>query len=42
MYTLFFVKPGIWLIDHFNQPAILRGIKRRAEGVDMRQPISTA
>lgn len=42
LYTLFFVKPGVWLMDHFNQPAILRGIKRRVEGVDIHQPISAA
>lgn len=30
-YLQVFVKPGIWLIDHVQQPVILKGIKRRAE-----------
>jgi len=29
------VKPAIWLIDHIQQPEILKGIKRRSERVDI-------
>jgi hypothetical protein len=31
IYLALFVKPGVWLIDHFQQPEIPRGIKRRVE-----------
>ena len=35
LYITLLVKPGIWLIDHFQQPEILKGIKRRVERVDI-------
>jgi hypothetical protein len=35
LYMLLFVKPGVWLIDHIRQPEILKGIKRRAERVEI-------
>jgi hypothetical protein len=31
LYMLVFVMPGIWLIDHVQQPVILKGIKQRVE-----------
>jgi hypothetical protein len=40
-YIALFVKPGIWLIDHFQQPEILKGIKRRAERVDIPRNVAS-
>ncbi|HLE05522.1 MAG TPA: hypothetical protein VI729_13040 [Anaerolineales bacterium] len=35
LYMVLIVKPAIWLIDHIQQPEILKGIKRRSERVDI-------
>ena len=40
LYASIFVKPGVWLIDHMQQPEILKGIKRRAERVDISQRVA--
>jgi hypothetical protein len=41
LYMALLVKPGIWLIDHIQQPEILKGIKRRAERVDLPRDVAT-
>jgi len=40
LYAAIFVKPWVWLIDHMQQPAMLKDIKRRAEQVDIHQSIA--
>ena len=39
-YMAIIVKPAVWLIIHFQQPEILKGIKRRVERVEVDRKVA--